>query len=346
MMKTFSLRCPPTRSRCDCAGHVPLLPPPAAGTLPADMEQDRCIQGLESLPPAVRGCVLTIGNFDGVHVGHRRILLRARELAGRDAPVVALTFDPPPDLVLRPSDKPQRLTTLAERRRLLLHAGADHVVTAAATAELLALESEAFIREVIEDRFAPRGMVEGPDFHFGRGRGGSVDTLRCRGFDVRVVEPVAVDLPDGRQIVSSTLIRRLLLAGGVEDAARCLDRLYTLQGRVVGGRGVGRVLEFPTANLDPREQVVPADGVYAGWAAVGTEMHAAAISIGDKPTFHGEGGRAVEAFLLGAAGNYYGREMTLSFARRLRDQERFPGVGALKAQIARDVENVRAITRQ
>jgi riboflavin kinase/FMN adenylyltransferase len=199
---------------------------------------------------------------------------------------------------------------------------------------------------VIEEHFAPRGMVEGPDFHFGRGRGGSVDTLRRRGFEVRVVDSVAVDLPDGRQIVSSTLIRRLLLAGRIEDAARCLDRLYVLQGRVIGGRRVGRVLEFPTANLDPLEQVVPADGVYAGWAAVGTELYAAAISIGDKPTFNGEGGRAVEAFLIGASGDYYGCEMTLSFARRLRDQERFPGVDALKAQIARDVENVRAITRQ
>lgn len=302
--------------------------------------------GLDKLPAAVRGCVLTIGNFDGVHIGHRHIVACAKELAAGSAPVVALTFDPPPDLVLRPGDTPQRLSVPAERCRLLAHAGADYVVTAAATTDLLSLDVEQFIAQVIDRRFAPRGMVEGPDFHFGRGRSGNVDTLRQRGFEVRVVEPIAIDLPGGRQTVSSTLIRRMLLEGHVEDAARCLDRPYALQGRVVGGRRVGRLLDFPTANLDAGEQVVPADGVYAGWASIGADMHAAAISIGSKPTFQGEGGRAVEAFLIGASGDYYGREMTLSFARRLRDQERFPGVEALQAQIARDVENVRAITRQ
>jgi len=314
------------------------------------MTDERCIQGLGRVPAELRGCVLTIGNFDGVHVGHRRIVALAGELAGGRAPVVALTFEPPPNLLLRPGDVPRRLTLPDEKCRLLLAAGAGWVVTAETTAELLSLTADDFIARVALERFAPRAIVEGPDFFFGRGRAGSVETLRAAGakagFEVRLAEPVTIDLPaEGRQAVSSTLVRRLLLEGRVDAAARCLGRPYAMSGRVVAGRRVGRLLEYPTANLEPGEQLVPADGVYAGWATMGREVHAAAVSIGSKPTFDGGGQRAVEAFLLGGSGDYYGRRLTIAFARRLRDQERFPGAEALKAQIARDVESVRGICR-
>ena len=309
---------------------------------------DRCLTGLDSLPPAVRSCVLTIGNFDGVHRGHARILQTARERARAGGlAVVAMTFEPPPDLVLRPDDAPQRVVPPEIKARLLREAGCDWVVTAHADRALLALEPQPFIEQVIVRRFAPRHVVEGPNFCFGRRRAGTVETLRragtAEGFEVHVTEPVRVELSGGEEVISSTLIRRLVAAGRVADAARCLGRDYCLVGRVVQGTGLGRSLGYPTANLSAGEQVCPGDGVYAGRAVVGGNQFAAAISVGTKPTFtDGEPAeRVVEAFLLNAAGDYYDETMALSFVRRLRAQRRYDGPEALKAQMAKDVERVR-----
>lgn len=293
---------------------------------------------------------MTIGNFDGVHVGHRRILQSARTLADAEGTaVVAMTMNPPPDLVLRPSDVPQRISPHDVKCRLLLEAGADWVVTARTDKALLTLSAEEFVDRVIVDRFAPRCVVEGHDFAFGRGRIGNVELLEAigaeRGFTVRVVEAVAAELADRMHRVSSTLIRRLLLAGRIEDANRCLAREFVLYGRVIPGQRRGRELEFPTANLDTAQQVVPGDGVYAGKSVVGERRFATAVSIGDKPTLGPAQERTVEAFLIGAEGDYYGQSVALSFVRRLRDQLRFDGTEQLRAQIAKDVQAVRAIVK-
>jgi len=310
---------------------------------------ERCVTGLEAVPAAARSGVLTIGNFDGVHVGHRRIIAMARERADADGcPVVAMTFDPPPDLVLRPADAPERLTPAAVRAALLREAGCDWVVTARADPALLGLTPEAFVEQVIVARFAPRYMVEGPNFRFGRQRGGDVDFLARegarRGFDVRVAEPVRLAVAGEERVISSTLIRRLVAEGDVSAAARCLTRAFTLHGQVVPGEGIGRTLGRPTANLSPGEQVCPGEGVYAGRARVSGREYAAAVSVGTRPTFTAgdPAGRVIEAYLLDASGDFYGRRMALSFVRRLRAQRRYDGPAALQAQMARDVENVRA----
>ena len=311
---------------------------------------DRCVEGLESLPAAARSCVLTIGNFDGVHRGHRRILATSAELGQAErAPVVAMTFEPPPDLVLRPGDAPLRVVPPEVKYRLLREAQADWVVVARADRALLGLTAAEFIEQVIVRRFAPRHVVEGANFLFGRGRTGDVDTLRAAGeaagFAVHVAEPVRAELPEGPRAVSSTLIRGLVSAGRVADAALCLGRDYALYGRVVTGEGMGGLLGFPTANLSPGEQVCPGDGVYAGRAAVAGRTYAAAISVGTRPTFSDgrAAGRSVEAFLLNAEGDFYDEEMVLSLACRLRDQERFDSAEALKDQMERDVRRVREI---
>ncbi|MHC4984047.1 MAG: riboflavin biosynthesis protein RibF [Planctomycetota bacterium] len=309
---------------------------------------ERLIQGLEAVGEKLRGCVLTVGNFDGVHVGHRRILETARALGEAEGSrVVVLTFDPPPDLVLRPADKPQRLTPHDEKCRLLLAAGADHVVKALSERKLLAMTAEEFVHLVILQRFAPRHLVEGENFFFGRGRSGNIDTLRLTGlragYVLHVVEPVLVELPEGPRRISSTLVRRLIAAGRIEDANLCLGRDFALYGRVLAGRGRGRFLEYPTANVNPGEQICPADGVYAGTAAVAGQRTAAAISIGRKTTFGPGQDRCVEAFLLNARGDYYDEKMALGFKRRLRDQRQFGSAEDLKAQIAKDVERVREI---
>ncbi len=290
------------------------------------------------------GGVLVIGNFDGVHLGHQRLLREAGELARPSRlPVVALTFEPPPDRVTHPQDRPERITPADEKCRLLLDGGADYVVVLTADRELLSKTPEQFIDEVLRDRLGPRFIVEGEDFRFGRHRAGDVHTLRRAGFEVRIAQPVVLELDNAPKRVSSTLVRDLLRSGAVEQAARCLGRPFVLYGTVVGGHGRGRLLEFPTANVGGGEQICPADGVYAGRAAVAGIDCPAAISIGVKPTF-GPSERTVEAFLLDAEGDFYHKPAALSFLRYLRPQETFETAAALKDQIAKDVQRVRELT--
>ena len=310
---------------------------------------NRCIDGLDSLPPEIHGCVLTIGNFDGMHVGHRRIIDMAVGLAAGRAAVVAMTFDPPPDLVLRPADAPLRVVPHAVKCRLLLEAGCNYVVTVASSIEMLSMTPDEFARRIIVGAIGPRHMVEGPNFFFGRKRAGNIAALaeigRREGFEVHVAEPVHMELSDGVCLVSSTLIRRLVAQGRVDDAATCLGRAFALYGRVVRGRGIGRLLEYPTANLQLGDQVIPADGVYAGYAEVAGSRCAAAISVGSAPTFRleAQGQRTVEAYLLNGSGDLYDQDVALSFTHRLREQRRYGSPEALKAQMAKDVEQVRQL---
>lgn len=314
------------------------------------MQSERHIVGLENMPPSLHGCALTVGNFDGVHRGHRRIVAHARALADAEGDaVVAVTFDPPPDLVLRPGDEPQRVGPHRETVEYLLEAGCDVVVTIRTSGDLLHMRPEEFIDEVIQKRFAPRHVVEGPNFCFGRGRSGTIATLqtagKANGFIVHVVDPVMVELDDEPTRVSSTLIRRLIKAGRVDAAGALLTRPFALTGEVVHGDHLGRTLKYPTANLDRGEQIVPADGVYAGSARMGVTTYPAAISIGYKPTFAADK-RMIEAHLIGAGGDFYGRRIRVGFLRRLRDQVRYNTVGELIEQITRDVEQTKGIVNR
>jgi riboflavin kinase/FMN adenylyltransferase len=240
----------------------------------------------------------------------------------------------------------------------LLGAGADVVVTAEATAEMLAMRARQFVEEIIVRRFGPLHVVEGRDFHFGAKRGGDVSLLNlmgCQyGFALHVVEAVMFDAPDGAVRITSTLIRKLVAAGDVDAAARCLGRPYAIYGTIIAGQGKGRLMDFPTANISAGEQVVPADGVYAGRAEIDGRQYPAAISVGHKPTLGPTSDLYIEAFLLGmnrgtgvppVRGDFYGRTMELSFLRRLRAQERFADADALRQQIAKDVAAVREIVR-
>ena len=304
------------------------------------------IHGLDNLPGAARGCVLTIGNFDGVHIGHQDILRAGRARADEaGAKLVAMTFDPPPISVLAPDLTPQRIVPPAEKVRLLTDYGADLVVVTPATKELLSMTPEAFVDEVLVARFAPVVMVEGPNFHFGKDRSGNVDVLRKlsdgAGFEVIQVGPVRLDLPGrGETHISSSLIRKLIAAGDVETAGLCLGRPYTLRGKVVTGEQRGRSLEFPTANIEPSGVMSPADGIYAARAELDGVEHVAAVSIGVKPTF-GPAPRTIEVHLLDVSGDFYGKEIGVSFVARLRDQETFADAEALRARIKEDLTRVR-----
>ena len=293
--------------------------------------------------------MLTLGNFDGVHLGHRSILDSARALADAEGiPVAAMTFDPPPGLVLRPDAPAQRLTLPARKAELLCQCGADYAITARANMALLGLEPEDFVREILVDHFAPKHILEGNNFFYGRRRAGDVRTLRESGlkfgFTVHLAESVVTDFGDGPVLISSTLVRKLLLDGRVETAGQALGRRFEICGTVVEGMQRGRSMDYPTANVDPGPQITPADGVYAGVAQVDGNTHLAAISIGDQPTFSGTA-RTIEAFLLDTSGCFYGKTMTLGFEARLRDQAKFESPAELAEQMRKDVERVREIVR-
>ncbi len=308
----------------------------------------RTVSGLDNVSPDLAGGVLSIGNFDGVHLGHRLILDRGVELAaGTAGPLVVMTFSPHPLAVLRPDRAPPTLTPLEEKLAQLERAGADAVVVVPVDTTFLAIEADDFVRRIVAERFAPRFVVEGPSFNYGRGRQGDNETLRAagrrHGFEVHVVESVEVETDAGcHEMVSSSLIRRAVSAGDMDLARRALGRPYALLGRVVEGRRRGRKLGYPTANLDAGPQLLPADGVYAGAATVAGREYPAAISIGRAPTFN-ETKMLVEAHLLGFNGDVYGKPIRVEVETRLRGQEAFDSPAALCEQIERDVAAARAV---
>lgn len=313
--------------------------------------------------------VLTLGNFDGPHVGHLAILDCARDLADRhDARVVAITFDPPPIQILRPGQEPPIITPLDQRLARLRRGGADGVEVFTPTPDLLSQSAEQFIQRLV-DQHHPVAIVEGPDFRFGKGRGGDMTKLaelgEIYGFEAVTVPRVEALMSDLQLApVSSSLVRWLIGRGRVADAAACLGQPFCLTATVVRGEQRGRQLGIPTANLDADQiapHIIPADGVYAGIAELAgdhaeaeaeaeaeaqasPQRWACAISVGVKPTF-GIKALTVEAHLLdyepAVDDDLYGRPLTLHFARWVRDQYPFPGVDALREQLHRDIEQTR-----
>ncbi len=290
--------------------------------------------------------VLTIGNFDGVHRAHQQLIAQAGLFAANTGgPVVVLTFEPHPLSIVAPERAPARLQLQEEKIECLAQAGADIVVIARSEPALLGLTAEEFVEDVIRKRFNPTHIVEGPSFGFGRGRRGTAQRLaelaESFGCDVLIVEPVMLRLDEGESLlVSSSLIRKLVSQGKVHRAALCLGRPFTLVGPVVEGDRRGRALGFPTANLDVRDQLVPADGVYAGRTTIDTGTFLCGISVGRRPTFD-DRTHAVEAHLLDFDGDLYGRRLRIEFDRFLRQQTTFESPEALAAQLRQDVAAIR-----
>lgn len=307
----------------------------------------KVVFGFDQLLPPLQRCVLTVGNFDGVHVGHVEIIHYARRLSGdTNGPVVALTFDPHPLAIVAPGKAPPRLMSLHERVRRLGDAGAELVVVATSDRALLTLEAEQFINDVLLARFHPAHVVEGLTFGFGRGRKGTPQLLRTMleplGCRVHVVDPVSIVTPQGPLVVSSSTVRRLLQAGDVALAARCLGRPYAVESVVVHGAHRGRTIGIPTANIEmPEGQVEPAEGVYAGITRYGERSIPSAISIGRAETF-GKGRRQVESHLIHFEGDLYGKTVRVEFLSRIRDQRKFPSAEKLVEQIRLDIDSATA----
>ncbi|MCH8830743.1 MAG: bifunctional riboflavin kinase/FAD synthetase [Planctomycetes bacterium] len=290
-----------------------------------------------------RGGILAIGNFDGVHCGHRQMFsVLVERAAAENVPAVAITFDPHPLQILRPELAPPNLCTLPRKAELIEQCGVEFVLALPTDRNMLLLSPEQFFAEIIQEQLAARGLVEGPNFCFGKNRSGNINTLRtlCErgGLSLDVLDPVTQD----GEMVSSSLIRDRIAAGDVARAAELLGQPYRITGTVIRGANRGRTLGFPTANLSGVETLLPADGVYAGRAFVGEITRPAAIHIGPNPTF-GESSRKLEVHLLDFHDDVYAQPLDVEFLARVRDVRPFPDTTALKEQLQRDITAVRAV---
>ncbi|WP_395640242.1 bifunctional riboflavin kinase/FAD synthetase [Pseudolysinimonas sp.] len=305
----------------------------------------RLLDGVRSVPPGFGPSAVTIGKFDGVHLGHRGVLAQLIALAAdRGLAPVVVTFDRHPLSLLRPEVCPEAIVSNEQRAALLAETDVAATLVLEFTRELAALEPTEFVQQVLVDALDARLVLAGADFRFGHRGAGTIDTLRdlgaARGFDVVLLEDVRVD---GAR-VSSTQIRDHLAAGEVRDAAALLGRLPRVRSTVVHGDAIGREIGFPTANLDPAmEGFLPADGVYAAWAWIDGVRYGAAVSIGNNPTFDGVPARRTEAHLLDVSLDAYGKSIELEFVDYLRPMVKFDGLDALIAALTADAARIREI---
>lgn len=317
------------------------------------------VAGANALSRELVRPVLTIGNFDGIHLGHRAIMEtvieRARLLDGES---VVLTFDPHPRKVLRPESAPSLLATREQKLEALEQVGIDVAILQPFDLEFARTSPESFVRDLVWGCIRPREVFVGYDFHFGRDREGSMAALSeigaRLGFSVTIIPEIRIAERD----VNSTRIRELLAEGSVEEAEILLGRPFAVRSRVLEGDRRGRTLGFPTANLAPENEILPDVGVYAGELRIlerpgdagpasteqgqkKEERYAAVVNVGRRPTFYEDGRLLAEAHLLDYDGDLYGASVELAFFERLRAERKFPGPDALKVQIAADIEAAR-----
>jgi riboflavin kinase/FMN adenylyltransferase len=285
--------------------------------------------------------LLTIGIFDGVHLGHQRLLTHLRDEARRKGWLSGvITFKSHPEAVLSKENKLLWLDDLETRVSLLRDVGIDIVVTLPFSPELAQLTARSFV-QLLKDNLKMRGLIVGPDFALGRGREGDAEKLRIlgkeMGFSVEVIPAVVLD----GQVISSSAIRQALAQGDVKKVGKLIGRLFSLSGQVVSGDGRGRTLGFPTANLELKaEQALPSDGVYATIAHVGHHLMPSVTNIGVRPTFEGSK-HLVETYIFDYEGDLLGQNFTIDLVDKIRDEKRFDTEEKLKAQIRRDVEQAR-----
>jgi riboflavin kinase/FMN adenylyltransferase len=303
----------------------------------------KLIRNIKELDGQFPGCALTIGNFDGVHLGHARIIGRLRAWADQvEGPAVVLTFDPHPVRLLRPQLTPPPLTWTRRKAELLSDLGVDGMIAWPTDRALLGLSSHEFFQQVILETMGAAAIVEGPNFHFGKDREGDVQRLRelCEqaGIHCEIVTPGI----NGGELISSTRIRNLIREGDMLAARQMLTQPYRIRGMVVHGDGRGTEIGFPTANLDAIDTLIPAMGVYAGVAVVERQPYMAAVHIGPSPTF-GVERPTVEVHLLDFDESVYGSVIEVDFLESLRGIRHFGTAADLQSQLQRDIERTRQI---
>jgi riboflavin kinase/FMN adenylyltransferase len=300
---------------------------------------------LDDIPGKFTNAVVTIGNFDGVHLGHREIFRRVRqaaaELAGESA---VITFVPHP-LKLLPSRKHLRLITpYAEKEELIAASGIDYLIVIPFTVEFAAINATDFVSRVLVGRVGMKKLIIGYDYAFGRNREGNVALLKRLGGELEFVVEVLEPIGSGEEVYSSTRIREMVGSGDVKGVVSLLGRHFSLTGTVVHGHHRGKGLGFPTANLATDNELIPKSGVYAVKVRIDDRIYDGACNIGSNPTF-GDGAISIEVYIFDYAGELYGRSVRVYFIERIRGERKFPDAAALQKAIQSDVERCRETLR-
>ncbi len=305
------------------------------------------IRGIEALRENYPNTVITIGNFDGLHLGHQKILeaviRRSEELKGTS---MVVTFDPHPVKVLAPEKEIKMLTTFKERARILDAIGIKVLLCINFTRELANFSPDVFIEDILVKKINAKEIVIGPDYAFGKNRKGTTELLKKRGlelgFKVKVVKSVEVD----GDVVSSSRIRKLLLKGNVHEVSTLLGRAYTIEGNVIRGAGRGeKLLHIPTANITTPNELVPKEGVYAVRIGIKGSFFDGVANIGKKPTF-GDADTGYEVHIFNYTGNLLGEHLRIYFIDWVRDQRSFPDAASLEKQIRNDIEHARKVLNE
>lgn len=303
----------------------------------------RIVRGVAHIPKDIPLPVVTLGNFDGVHLGHQsifqKIRKRARDIGGT---AVVFTFEPHPLKVITPERSPLLLNTPARREQIIEDAGIDMLILAEFTLSFAEMEPALFVENILWEKIRPAEIHVGPDYAFGKGRKGTISLLEelggKLGFVVTVEEPFLLD----GQVVSSTRVRDCLARGDMAGASRLLGRYYSIEGEVIGGAGRGHSLGFPTANIRTPNELTPRDGVYAVFVEVEGKWHEGAANLGTNPTF-GEGGMNYEVHIFDFHDEIYQKQVRIHFVERIREERKFETVDQLVRQIASDVETARLL---
>lgn len=299
----------------------------------------------DPMAEALRGAIIALGNFDGFHLGHQRVVAEAVEWARAEGrPAVVATFDPHPVRHFAPHVPPFRLTTLAQREELFTAAGADAMLVFNFDAELAAMPAEDFVSGLLGEQLGVSGVVTGEDFTFGQGRGGNIALLRDVGASCGITTRQVGPVMDGGMVVSSSRIRDSLKAGDPEDAARLLTRPFAIRGTVQHGDKRGREIGYPTANMEMGKYLRPRFGIYAVSVRLpgdGT-LHHGAANLGIRPMFDPPR-ECLETYLFDFSGDLYGQEIEVSLRHFLRPEAKFDGLDALVAQMEKDCEEARRL---
>ncbi len=292
----------------------------------------------------MRSLCLTLGIFDGVHVAHqkiiRRVIEKAKQAGGTSCVV---TFDPHPLEVLNPKDAPNLLTATEKKTQLIKGLGVEALCLIRFTREFANIEARSFVTDFLIGTLRMKSIIVGYDWRFGKNRKGDIHLLREMskedGYDVEQVRGVKVE----GQLVSSTLIRELVLKGDLQLAAKCLGRKYSITGVIVGGERLGREMGFPTANIEPHHEAIPPDGIYAVWVEVAGMRKPGTLNIGYRPTVSSGKRRTIEVHIMDFYHDVYGEQIEVTFVEKLREEKKCPSMEALTDQIKKDVEKARHI---
>ena len=310
----------------------------------------KILYGYKDLEKQLKDPIIAIGIFDGIHLGHKRVISRVLNKRQKNRDKTIVTFDPHPDIVLKPHKKLPRIMSLDHRLHIFEQMGIDAVLVLKFSDHISKMSPEDFIKNILK-KTGTREIYVGENFHFGCGKSGDVNTFREVGKKYGIEVNKVRSIKKSGKVVSSTILRKLIASGKIERAERFLTRPVSILGTVVSGDKIGEKLGAPTANIDPHHEVIPPPGVYASMVDVGGKLYSGVINIGFKPTFYGRRLKRrkeprIEVHIIGFKGNLYGKMLEIFFIKRMRREKKFKNEKLLISQIRRDIEKTGLILKE